>query len=532
MRILGIEFGTWSLKAVEMESRFRRLDVLDFHEIRLPLEILDPTETYRRAVTQLMARLPSHPEKIVTSLPPAQTALRFLPIPLKQRKKVEKTFRFELEDTVPFKLENAIVEHYVMPKKDGSVVFAAIAPEKHVQSHVEWLRSIGVDPDWLTFEGMGLINLYLTSLADSKVPPPSEPLLLLDIGHHKTNLSIFEENRLELFRSISWGGAAVTQSLSATLGLALEEAERYKMNDLKMDMEAEGGSADSQELVAAATHAFGPFLADINHSLVAFRTLYQKRIQSVLITGGTSKIWGIESFLNRRLDVPVESFHAFEKLNLKAELRTADEARFGEPLGRAMVFARKAPLLFNFRAQAAAKGNSLGEVRNLFANPNALLLCTFVGILVGLLSLHSCVASRIADNEVKRAQGELQKEFGETFRSVPTGLRKTLVTDPDALKKYIDQKTNELEQKLKVFAKERVPMMTLVRAISESFPPDVKVDVNTLSLDDRTFVMEGVLYEGDLNKVTDLIQKVPSLTKVNLTRDGQRFTFRGEVVGR
>ena len=37
MRILGIEFGAWSLKAVEMESRFGRVDILDFHEIRLPL---------------------------------------------------------------------------------------------------------------------------------------------------------------------------------------------------------------------------------------------------------------------------------------------------------------------------------------------------------------------------------------------------------------------------------------------------------------------------------------------------------------
>ncbi len=532
MRILGIEFGTWSLKAVEMESRFRRLDVLDFHEIRLPLEILDPTETYRRAVTQLMARLPSHPEKIVTSLPPAQTALRFLPIPLKQRKKVEKTFRFELEDTVPFKLENTIVEHYVMPKKDGSVVFAAIAPERHVQSHVEWLNSIGVDPDWLTFEGMGLINLYLTSLADSKEETPSGPILLMDIGHHKTNLSVFEENRLELFRSISWGGAAVTQSLSVSLGLSPEEAERYKMNDLKMDVDQAETTSESQELAAAATQAFGPLLADINHSLVAFRTLYQKQIASVLITGGTSKIWGIESFLSRNLAVPVEPFHAFQKLNLKEELRTADESRFGEPLGRAMVFARKAPLLFNFRAQSAAKGNSLGEVRTLFANPSAILLSTFIAVLISMLSLHSCVASRIADNEVKRAQAELSKEFSETFRTVPTNLRKTLITDPAALKKYIDQKTNELEQKLKVFAKERVPMMTLIKSVSESFPPEVKVDVNTLALDDRTFTLEGVLYEGDLNKVTEHLQKISSLTKVSLNRDGQRFTFRGEVVGR
>lgn len=532
MRILGIEFGTWSLKAVEMESRFRRLDVLDFHEIRLPLEILDPTETYRRAVTQLMARLPSHPEKIVTSLPPAQTALRFLPVPLKQRKKVEKAFRFELEDSVPFKLENAIVEHYVMPKKDGSVVFAAIAPEKHVQSHVEWLSSIGLDPDWLTFEGMGLINLYLTALAEAKDTPPAGPVLLLDLGHHKTNLSIFEDNRLELFRSISWGGAAVTQALSVSLGISLEEAERYKMNDLKMDPDQAGTSSDAKELANAAVQAFSPFIADINHSLVAFRSLYQKKIESVLLTGGTSKIWGIESFIGQRLDVPVELFHAFEKVSLKEDLRTADEARFGEPLGRAMVFARKAPLLFNFRAQAAAKGNSLDQVRVLFGNPNVVKLLQFVGVLFCVLFLHSCVASKVAHDEETLAQTELKKELAETFPNVPTPLRKTLMSDPGALKKYIEQKTNELDQKMKVFSKERVPMMNLIRALSDAFPADVKVDVNSLSLDDRTFVLEGVLYEGDINRATDLIQKIPSLTKVNLKRDGQRFTFRGEVVGR
>src|SRR5688500_15751248 len=105
MRILGVEFGSWSLKAVEMESRFRRVDILDFHEVRLPLQTNDATETYRQAIAQLMARLPSHPEKIVTSLPPAQTALRFLSMPIKGRKEVEKSFRFELEDNVPFKLD-------------------------------------------------------------------------------------------------------------------------------------------------------------------------------------------------------------------------------------------------------------------------------------------------------------------------------------------------------------------------------------------------------------------------------------------
>ena len=47
MRILAIELGSWSVKAVEIESRFRRFEVLDFHEVKLPLKMTEPTEIYK-----------------------------------------------------------------------------------------------------------------------------------------------------------------------------------------------------------------------------------------------------------------------------------------------------------------------------------------------------------------------------------------------------------------------------------------------------------------------------------------------------
>ena len=104
--------------------------------------------------------------------------------------------------------------------------------------------------------------------------------------------------------------------------------------------------------------------------------------------------------------------------------------------------------------------------------------------------------------------------------------------DPKELKKFIDQKNNELSQKLKMVSKTRVPMMGLVRTLSEAFPSDIRVDVNTLSLNDQNMKVEGVIYEGDLNKVLEAMKKVPQFDKVTLEKDGQRFTFKGEVVGR
>jgi len=529
MRILGIEFGTWSLKAVEMESRFRRTEILDFHEVRLPLQITDATETYRQAITQLLARLPSHPEKVVTSLPAAQIALRFLPIPIKQRKQVEKTFRFELEDSVPFKLDDAIIEHFVSRTKEGSLVFAAIAPKRFVTNHVTWLNSVGIDPDWLTFEGMGVLNLYLSQV-DPKVPEKFEgPLVLLDIGHLKTNIAIVDQDRLMLFRSIAWGGANITQSIAMSLGVSLEEAERLKMNDLKLDDE---GAKDNAELLEAANEAFTPFIADLNHSIVSFRNSYKMEVQSALLTGGTSKTWGIETLFRKRLGLTTRFFHPFEGFSLKGDLKSADEYRFSEPLGRSLVFGRNTGMLFNFRQQEASKGTSLNEITTFLKAPSAILLLTLVGIFTGILFVHVFFAGLLAQQESKVATEELRKAFAQTFPAVPAKLKQGLTSNPRDLKKFIDQKNNELEQKLKMVSKSRTPMMSMIKTISESFPPEVRVDVNTLQVDDRAFLVEGVLYSGNLDTVTESLKKLPTLNNVALTRDGQRFTFKGEVVGR
>ncbi|MFM8313500.1 MAG: hypothetical protein ACKOA8_04380, partial [Deltaproteobacteria bacterium] len=69
MRILSLELGSWSVKAVEIESRFRRFEILDLHEVKLPLRIDDPATIYKEALTEILAKVPSHPEKIVASLP-------------------------------------------------------------------------------------------------------------------------------------------------------------------------------------------------------------------------------------------------------------------------------------------------------------------------------------------------------------------------------------------------------------------------------------------------------------------------------
>jgi len=532
MRILGIEFGGWSVKAVEMESRFRRIEVLDLHEVRLPLQSLDPTAAYKQAVGELLARLPSHPEKIVTSLPAAQTAIRFLQIPLKQAKKVEQSFKFDLEDNIPFKLDDSMVEHHLYPTKEGHIVFAAIAPRRHIQTYLDWLKAIGIDPDWLTFEGMGLVNLYLASLAVKDAEKAPGPVLLMDIGHVKTNIAILDNGRLELLRSLNWGGTAINQAIASTLGISIDAAETKKIKTLRVDEECSVETQELEDMIGATGRAFASFFTEISHSLGGFRSQYKVEISKILLTGGTAKLRGIDEFISKGLGIPVTFFRPFNSVSFGREVDPSHEMQFGEPLGRALVFGRKSGLLFNFRKNDLAKGTELKGVSTLLKDPDVIKLSAYAGLLAGVLFLGIFILGYLAQEEAHKSNEELRKVFSDTFHSVNSKVRNTLLNDPKSLKKFIDQKNTELNQRLKMASKNRVPMMGLVRAVSESFPSDVRVDVNTLSLDDRSVRVEGVLYDGNLDRVTEALKKVASFNNITLERDGQRFTYKGEVVGR
>jgi len=533
MKILGIEFGAWSLKAVELDSRFRRLEIQDLHQIRLPLEVSDPVATYKAAVANLLGRLPSHAEKLVTSLPASQTALRFLTLPIKQRRKVEQSYKFELEDSLPFDLEDTITEHHITRHGEGSQVFAAVALKKHIQSHLDWLNAVGIDPDWLTFEGMGLVNYYLSSLAGQPKTDDEEsegPVLIIDVGHLKTNFAFIHQGRLEFFRSVPWGGHSVTQSIATAINLSLEEAEEAKIRDLNLDLSNEKTASHHYDLFTSASRAFIPFVTDAQHSMVTYRSQHKKEVSQILLTGGTAQTKGFTKFVTDHLRKPASLLYTgMQVMRFGRDMEGSQVLSFGESIGRAMVFSRKAPLLFNFRKHEMAKGTSLTEVTSFLKQPNVVSLLKYGSFLAIVLLAHVLIATPIAENSAKAADKDLKKAFGQTFRAVNRKLAKNLTKNPKKLEKFIKQKIRESSQKLRWMSKKRVSMISLVKDISNAIPADVKVDINTIKIDDRTFQIEGVIYEGDLKKITATLKDITFFDKVSVTKNGQRFTYKGNV---
>src|SRR5690349_12005769 len=109
MRILGIDFGSASIKSVEMDSAFGRFEIRDYHE-----QAVQPEELWQDAVKRLIAALPKPPDKIIVALPTAYNTFRNVLLPTRDKKSIQSGIGFELEDELPFSLDDATIQYTIL----------------------------------------------------------------------------------------------------------------------------------------------------------------------------------------------------------------------------------------------------------------------------------------------------------------------------------------------------------------------------------------------------------------------------------
>ena len=101
-RVLGLDIGSYSVKAVELRAGLRDLEFLRLEEARFSLEA-SPEE--REATIQLfLAEMELDREFTVCALPTERVTQRHLRFPFSGAKRIESAIPFELEEDLPFPL--------------------------------------------------------------------------------------------------------------------------------------------------------------------------------------------------------------------------------------------------------------------------------------------------------------------------------------------------------------------------------------------------------------------------------------------
>jgi general secretion pathway protein L len=427
-RVIGLDLGTYSVKAVALTTSLRGYQIAGFWEERLPpaaAAVEGRVELQAQAAKALLQRAGIHADLVVCGVPGAQVLTRLLHLPFTDRRKIESVVPFEVEEQIPFDLDEVVLDHQVVAGRDGaSDVLVAAMRKPEFARLLEAIKAQGIDPKVMCLDTLPF--LYLGQQVLSQEPGP---YAIVDLGHVHTSVSVLAGGGLQYVRTLSHGGLALTEAIAREFRLEPAEAEevKHRHGGSGVGGEERLGPEGARVAVAVET-ALRPLVLALRQTLQAFTAQRQLRVERVFLCGGTSRLLGIDSFLSAHLGVEVKPL-----LSLQGPL-----ASFSGPTVAADILPKA--LALALRAVAAGRGPQMnlrvgeysfrgdfqylrGRVLQLTAGIVALLLlvCGYAYARYHTLSSYAERQKQYLSQVTKQTLGEELSDFSVAHERITRG---------------------------------------------------------------------------------------------------------------
>ena len=330
-RIIGLDIGSYSLKAVRVDSTFRAFQLVDYKERRVAA--VAPEEGVagpdREAIEGWLADEPGTPETIICSVPGDGVMVRFLTLPFKDRKRIGEVIGFELESHIPYEIDEVVYDYQILSQGDDETrIVCAALPKDRLEGYLATLKEAGVEPKVLSFGAWSYVNLapYLSPTNGNGEAPP---VAIVDMGHRRTEVCVLRGENVEFVRTLDRAGAHLNGVVAERLGIDVHEADRRKRNDGALGVSAAGADDATVQMPAFADDELpggppelgppdltGPLCEaleegmadvarDLRLALLAHESETGEGVERVYLCGGTARLPGIHRALEQRLGRPV-----------------------------------------------------------------------------------------------------------------------------------------------------------------------------------------------------------------------------------
>lgn len=474
MRILGIDLGNTSVKAVEIDTSFGRYEVHEYHE--QPVAIgEDPAQTAAR----LVAALPKAPDRVAMTLRTRQVTFRNLQIPSRDKKVIASSVGFELDDELPFSIEQAAFEYSVLSQTGPSThVHVAATPKRNLAAFIEQVQTAGVDPDLITTEAWASRTLLNRIL---KTPGAQDhPVLLIQIGHERTIFYVHWRGFPVLAREISWGGRDLTHAIATHYGIPLEKAESTKRDSgfVLTDSQRESATPEQLEFSKVMEGALRPLLQEVHQTELTCKNITHEKLSSVFLAGGSSLIPGLAHPIATTFQLPVAPLNALSAIAASG-VTYSDHADAGFALAAGAALCLVSPArgdrsaTINLRKGFFAKRGLARELNwEAFKKP-----AIATGAVLASLFASMFVQSQIYDKRIVEANTQLERAVRGFFGTVANSAIKTYIASPKTLTDSINKELGKQREINKLAGTNPRSPIDFLKDLSASIPKDTVVDL-------------------------------------------------------
>lgn len=311
--LTGIDIGSSSIKFVKLSEEGKSYRLVDAGYLKLGHEAGED-ETID-GLKRLLREHGIRKEKVSSLLVSKSMTFTEMILPAMPDADLKEAVRWEIkkamhsqEDTViDYIINNETVED---GKKKLSILAFAVRRDE-VLHHVKLLKNASLIPAALDVGPLALLSAFDYNYGWEK----EKRYAILDIGASKTTLSIVSSGSVRFIRFIPLAGNDITRSIQDEEHIDFEAAE-----DKKVQYASSPDEAQSSVQKAIASFIEGMAM-EVRRSFIYYKA--QKRegeIDGVLISGGCTKIKGIDRLIGDSIGIPTAVYDITRGVAVSKEL--------------------------------------------------------------------------------------------------------------------------------------------------------------------------------------------------------------------
>ena len=326
--VLGVDIGTVAVKVAEFSQKrggfkFDNYGILETKNyLEHPNQAIQTSSLKileKEAVTLLKILLKEMRPKTktaVAAIPAFASFATTLDMPVLSRSETARAVMFQAPQYIPlptsavsiewFKIEEFVDDRGVKNQR----LFLVGIPNDIIKRYKNIFSQLGLRLVFMEIEGLALARA-LTGQSDNAVT------LVADIGAESTNIVVVQNGVLKHVAQTDYGGGYLTQALARGLGLSNSRAEELKRRRGLL------GSGAEFELSTLITPFLDVIIQEVRHAQDTFERHYGKKIEKIVLAGGSAKLLGIDKYINAQVNLPVFAGTIFQGVQYPLDVEPA-----------------------------------------------------------------------------------------------------------------------------------------------------------------------------------------------------------------
>jgi type IV pilus assembly protein PilM len=313
--LVGVDVGSSAIKAVELKAGGKGGS--EYQLVNIGLEPLPPeaivdgaimdSGSVIDAIQRLFTGQKIKTGDVATSVSGNAVIVKKISLPQMSPEELAESIHWEAEQYIPFDIQDVALDYEVIEGSGSGgnmdVLLVAVKKDK-ISDYTSVISQAGKQPAIVDVDVFALQNCYEVNYGVD----PGRVIGLLNVGASIMNINIIKGSTSVFNRDIAVGGNQYTDAIQKDLNLSFDQAEALKRG---------------QKVDGAAPENLTPILQSVSENIALeiqktfdfFKaTSSEDRIDQIYLSGGSSKVPGLQELLAGRFEAGVELLNPFNSV--------------------------------------------------------------------------------------------------------------------------------------------------------------------------------------------------------------------------